>query len=122
MIQKLSHLLLQVTSLERSLEFYQGFLGLEPRERNQLADGRTYVSMKQGLGLTTFPPGYVAVGSCDHIAFCLPGGIEPLIEKLNGAGIAFEGPRRTPYGNSIYFRDPDGHRLECHDATGEVRV
>jgi catechol 2,3-dioxygenase-like lactoylglutathione lyase family enzyme len=117
-ITKVSHLLLQVSDLDKAVKFYVDFLGFEVRIQDKLADGRAYVSTTQGLGLTTFPPTGGSSGTCDHIAFRCPNGIEPIIEKLQGAGIPFEGPMRTPYGLSVYFRDPDGNRIEMHDSTG----
>jgi catechol 2,3-dioxygenase-like lactoylglutathione lyase family enzyme len=116
LIQSLSHLLLQVSDLDGALSFYVDLLGFQVRERSQLADGRTFVSTNQGLGLTTFPPGAATGQSLDHLAFRCPTGIEPVVEKLRAAGIAYEGPRRNAYGQSVYFRDPDGNRVECHDA------
>jgi catechol 2,3-dioxygenase-like lactoylglutathione lyase family enzyme len=108
--------LLQVTDLDRALRFYVDLLGFQVRERAQLTDGRTFVSTIQGLGLTTLPSGAATGQSLDHLAFRCPAGIEPLLEKLRAAGIAYEGPRRNAYGHSVYFRDPDGNRVECHDA------
>lgn len=116
-IHKVSHLLMFVSDLDRALEFYVGILGLQIRERTTRPDGRASVSTVQGLGITTFPED-VKGKTVDHIAFRCPDGIEPIVERLKSAGVAFDGPKRSPYGMSVYFRDPDGNRVECHDSTG----
>jgi catechol 2,3-dioxygenase-like lactoylglutathione lyase family enzyme len=116
-IASVSHLLLEVDDLERAVDFYVGFLGFEIRERDTLGDGRPFAATVQGLGLVG-RRSTAGTPSFDHLAFRCPAGIEPLIEKLTSRGIAYEGPRRTPYGLSVYFRDPDGYRIECHDNTG----
>ncbi len=116
-IWRVSHILLEVDDLERSVAFYEGLLGLAVRERAVLGDGRHYVSMEQGLGLTT-RSGASDGSSFDHLAFRCPGGIDAVRQLLESAAIPFEPIRRTPYGLSIYFRDPDGYRIECHDSTG----
>ncbi|HEY3314978.1 MAG TPA: tautomerase family protein [Bacillota bacterium] len=117
-INRVSHLLLFVQDLDRALDFYVGLLGLQIRERTVRPDGRASASTIQGLGLTTFPAGEVKGKTVEHIAFRCPEGVEPIVEKLKAAGVAFDGPKRSPYGMSVYFRDPDGNRLECHDSTG----
>ncbi len=117
-VQSVSHLLLQVADLERARAFYVDLLGFTVREASTLADGRTFLSTIPGLGLTTLPAGVPrAAPSFDHLAFRRPGGIEPLRELLDAAGISYEA-RRSPYGNSLYFGDPDGYLLEDHDSTG----
>ena len=117
-IAKVSHILLEVADLERSVRFYVDFLGFEIRQQDTLGDGRPFVATTQGLGLTE-PTTPAATGvAFDHLAFRCPDGIERLRAMLDGAGIAYEGPRTTPYGLSLYFHDPDGHRLECHDNSG----
>ena len=117
-IAKVSHILLEVGDLARAVRFYVDFLGFEVRQRDTLGDGRPFVATTQGLGLTEpARPGTIG-GSFDHLAFRCPEGIERVRASLEGAGIPYEGPRETPYGLSIYFQDPDGYRLECHDNSG----
>jgi catechol 2,3-dioxygenase-like lactoylglutathione lyase family enzyme len=117
-INRISHILLQVRHLETSLRFYVDTLGFQIRHRGTLDDGREYVNTLQGLGLTTWPAGATEGHTLDHMAFRCPDGIEPVLERLEEAGVRHEPPRRTPYGRSVYFKDPDGNRIECHDSTG----
>jgi catechol 2,3-dioxygenase-like lactoylglutathione lyase family enzyme len=117
-IHQISHILLQVRDLDESLHFYVDTLGFQIRHRGTLDDGREYVNTLQGLGLTTWPPDEVRGRTLDHMAFRCPSGIAPVVERLRAAAIPHEEPRRTPYGLSVYFRDPDGNRIECHDSTG----
>jgi catechol 2,3-dioxygenase-like lactoylglutathione lyase family enzyme len=117
-ISRISHVLLHVTDLERARRFYCDFLSMEVRGAAEMADGRPYLSMTEGLGITTYPPGQTQGNSFDHVAFRCPNGIEAVVRHLAEAGIPYDEPRRTPYGLSVYFRDPDGNRIECHDSTG----
>ena len=117
-LSRISHVLLHVTDLERARRFYCDFLGMRVRGAAEMADGRPYLSMTEGLGITTYPAGQSQGASFDHVAFRCPNGIEPVVRQLAAAGIPYEAPRRTPYGLSVYFRDPDGNRIECHDSTG----
>ncbi len=117
-ISTVSHLLLEVSDLDRHVEFYVGVLGFRVRERSTLADGRSLVATEQGLGLTTHATAASGAPSFDHLAFRCPNGLPPVIDALETIGLAYEGPRRTPYGLSIYFHDPDGYRIECHDDSG----
>ncbi len=117
-IATVSHILLEVSDLERSIDFYVDLLGFRIRERDELGDGRPFVATHQGLGLTIRKQPDHGAPSFDHLAFRCPQGIEPMMTLLEGAGITYEVPRRTPYGMSMYFRDPDGYRIECHDNSG----
>lgn len=119
MISAVSHLLLEVSDLDRSLDFYVGLLGFTVRERSTIADGRAFAATDQGMGITTRSTAAAgAPPSFDHLAFRCPDGITSVMRRLEGAEVPYEPPRRTPYGLSIYFRDPDGYRIECHDNSG----
>lgn len=117
-VTSVSHILLEVSDLDRAVAFYVDVLGFRVRERSTIADGRPFVATDQGLGLTIHRATVAGEPSFDHLAFRCPRGIEPIVRRLERVGLSHEAPRRTPYGESIYFRDPDGYRIECHDNSG----
>lgn len=119
----LDHVAITVADLERSVAFYRDVLGLESRY------GEMHVPMfmlAAGNGLALFPaevlPGDGGSGEADvrvaHVAFRVDREqFERAREELPQAGIE---PRFEDHGNvhSLYFSDPDGHKLEL--ATYEV--
>lgn len=110
----LHHLLLKVSNLDTSIRFYVNFLGFSERpDAKPLPDGRRFVAMTQGLGLTEGGPG--DLGQVDHMAFEVRN-VVALNEKLKKLGVEFEreiGP--GPYGQAIYVKDPDGNILELFE-------
>lgn len=108
------HMLLMASDMERSVDFYTRLLGFTPRkDAKPLADGRPFVSLEQGLGITAGGPGDMR--QVDHIAFEVRN-VEALNEKLIAANVTYErhlGP--GPYGKAIYVRDPDGNILELFE-------
>ena len=116
---------LYVDDLDRAGRFYEDVLGLavltrDSRFRAYDVGGQTVLLIfKRGATLETvhMPGGTIpphgGSGSL-HVAFAI--GTEELAEwekRLASHGIEIEG--RTKWargGNSIYFRDPDGHLLE----------
>jgi ureidoacrylate peracid hydrolase len=111
---RIHHLLLMVASLERSRKFYVDLLGFrERRDAKPLPDGRPFVSLVQGLGLTEGGPGDRR--QVDHLAFEVRN-VESLNQKLKDAGVEFERELGAgPYGRAIYVRDPDGNILELFE-------
>jgi len=109
------HLLLMVSDLERSKRFYIDRLGFEERlGAKPLPDGRPFISLRQGLGLTAGGPGDLK--QMDHLAFEVHD-VTGLNDSLKQAGVEFVrelGP--GPYGLSIYIKDPDGNTLELFEA------
>ena len=108
------HLLLMVSDLEKSKDFYFKLLGFRERiGAKPLPDGRPFVATMQGLGLTEGGPG--DLGQVDHFAFEISD-VRAMNDRLKGAGVEFErelGP--GPYGLAIYVKDPDGNILELFE-------
>nr|BBH95907.1 hypothetical protein KTA_41060 [Thermogemmatispora argillosa] len=119
-IRGVSHLLLQTRDLVRAERFYVEVLGFHVRERTTFRDGRPLVVMHEGLGLTELTEEgkrlrQEAGQSLEHVAFRVEN-IAQLEQELRAAGVTIvDGPKPTAYGTSLYFLDPDGVRIECHD-------
>ena len=116
---------LYVNAFERACPFYEQLLGLNSIYRDQrlcaydiaghgvlllFLRGHSRETVKLPGG--TIPP-HDGSGPV-HIAFSIAAGELGAWEaKLGDAGVAIEGRTRWPRGGeSIYFRDPDGHLLE----------
>lgn len=111
----LHHLLLMVSDLEKSKDFYLNTLGFTQRlDAKPLPDGRPFIATKEGLGLTAGGPGDMK--QLDHLAFEVKN-VEAVYEKLKAVGAEF--PRGEvgpgPYGQAIYTKDPDGNTLELFE-------
>jgi len=113
MLKGLNHLTLAVSDLGRSIAFYQDTLGLT---LNAQWDTGAYLSL-DGLWLcltldehrgTEPHPEYT------HYAFTVTGnGFAPAVEHLRAHGVE-EWRQNRSEGDSFYFLDPDGHKLEIH--------
>jgi len=111
----LHHLLLMVSDLEKSMDFYLNTLGFTRRaDARPLPDGRPFIATMEGLGLTAGGPGDLK--QVDHLAFEVRN-VEALYGKLKKMGARF--PRGElgpgPYGKAIYVLDPDGNELELFE-------
>lgn len=118
MITSINHITLAVSDLERSLHFYTQLLGL-----------KGHVSWDTGA--------YLSVGS---LWVCLS--VDPVCEKTDYTHYAFtveranfewicstlrkngikEWKQNKSEGQSFYFSDPDGHKLEIHVGDLESRL
>src|SRR5262245_32159373 len=110
---------LYVSEMSRSVAFYVGLFGFEVVD----ADERlTALAVKQGqlllLCARDAGPGLPALWHCgggpQHLAFSIEEAALPSWrERLAASRIPVVHERRWPRGgDSIYFRDPDGHLLE----------
>jgi catechol 2,3-dioxygenase-like lactoylglutathione lyase family enzyme len=116
---------LYVETFERACPFYEQALGLNSIYRDQRlcaydVGGRGVLLLflrGQSLQTTQMPGGTIPPhdGSGPvHIAFSIAAdALAGWEAQLGEAGIAIEGRTKWPRGGeSIYFRDPDGHLLE----------
>ena len=118
MLQGLNHITIAVSDLERSLAFYTGLLGMKA---HALWDTGAYLS----LGGVWF------CLSCDkpspsldysHIALDIAEqNFAEFVTKLRKAGVP-EWQQNSSEGQSVYFLDPDGHRLEAHCGNLQTRL
>jgi len=119
---------LYVDDLERSGRFYEGVFGFrllmsEDRMRAySVADKQVLLLFKVGSSTQPSPmhggiiPPHDGRGTL-HMAFSIsPDEVEPWKRQLEQKGVALESQvhcgDNSPLGDSLYFRDPDGHLIE----------
>jgi catechol 2,3-dioxygenase-like lactoylglutathione lyase family enzyme len=122
MISGMSHVTFAVSNLERSLKFYSDVVGLKPlvrwKEGAYLSAGGFWISLilDKAAGEATNNYSYT------HIAFAvLPEHFAAAREKLKALDAEEWQPNSSP-GESFYFLDPDGHKLEIHARTISDRL
>src|SRR5215207_294926 len=125
-IEGLDHLVLTVTDLGRTLDFYERVLGMEPvvfgEGRHALAFGAQKINLHEA-GREFEPKAALPTPGSADLCFLANASVAEVVEHLraNGAEI-LEGPvRRTGATGpitSVYFRDPDGNLIEVASRLG----
>jgi catechol 2,3-dioxygenase-like lactoylglutathione lyase family enzyme len=116
-IAGLSHITLATANLDRAFAFYCDVLGAEPRGRwntgAYLELGTVWLCLAQGTVRQRKDYSHISL-SCAGADFA------PLAERISAvAKLWQENKSEDP---SLYFLDPDGHRLELHAGTLESRL
>jgi catechol 2,3-dioxygenase-like lactoylglutathione lyase family enzyme len=105
------HVVLHVSDVQRSKKFYTEILGMVPYREDA---GQVFMHAgQQGIALFEKPgDAPLAAGNdLNHLALNVGAGTyETLKAELERAGVAVNG--RPGQERCIYFRDPDGHRLQ----------
>ena len=116
-IAQIDHVAIAVGNVERSIDWYCDVLGMERRhpewgtEPAMVCAGETCVALFALEGAAEAAPGRGAV-AMRHLAFRVDrAGFERAQEELAERGIHFEFMDHET-AHSVYFADPDGHRLE----------
>ena len=121
MITGVNHLTLAVKNVEHSLDFYTRVLGFRPVARwpmgaYLLAGGFWVCLVYDEVARETALPEYT------HIAFTVaPDDFEPISERIRSSGASIWQQNRTE-GASLYFLDPNGHKLEIHASDLNARL
>lgn len=122
MVTGLNHVTLSVVDLEQAFRFYSEVLGLRPVARwykgAYLTAGDFWICLTLESELTERPvnPTY------DHIAFTVSASdYAALCARLMDAR-AQQWQENHSEGDSFYFLDPDGHKLEIHVTDLESRM
>ena len=118
MLQGLNHITIAVSDLEHSLAFYTELLGMKAHVR---WDAGAYLS----LGDVWF------CLSCDnpapsldysHIALTISESDFKVFKEKLREGRVIEWKQNISEGESAYFLDPDGHKLEAHCGSLQTRL
>lgn len=110
MLQGLNHITIAVSDLARSLIFYTEFVGMKAVVRWDFGAYLTLGDVWFCLSCDQVSPGQ----DYSHIAFDIAAEDFALFtKKLKDAGIV-EWKQNASEGPSLYFLDPDGHKLEAH--------
>ncbi len=120
-INKVAHVVLAVSDVERSKAFYRDVLGMElisDRPDQGPSAFLSFGSQHHDIALFEAPAGAQrgALGLV-HIALQVDGGPEDLKEmvaKVKAAGVDLTSPVTHGITNSVYFPDPDGNTLEIY--------
>jgi catechol 2,3-dioxygenase-like lactoylglutathione lyase family enzyme len=119
-VTSLDHLVLTVADVERSVAFYAGVLGMEPRRtaegRVSLHFGAQKINLHPAAGTILPRAAHPAPGSAD---VCLLTDLDAaaVVSRLQAHGVAVvcgPVPRAVAAGavQSVYCRDPDGNLVE----------
>jgi catechol 2,3-dioxygenase-like lactoylglutathione lyase family enzyme len=113
MLTGLNHLTLAVTDLERSFAFYRDLLGFKPAA---LWNTGAYLSLGELWLCLSLDDKRAASAQPDYTHYAF--GVEQdaftaFRSRLLNAGVT-EWRQNKSEGDSFYFLDPDGHKLEAH--------
>ena len=117
----INHVTFSVADLEESFGFYVRVLGCRPVARwntgAYLLVGEAWVVLIQDESTPErSPAGYT------HLAFSVaPEDFDRLAKRIEDSGARIWQENSTE-GDSLYFMDPDGHRLEIHASDLESRL
>ncbi|MDD4659013.1 MAG: VOC family protein [Eubacteriales bacterium] len=121
-IKGLNHITFAVADIDRATEFYTQILGARLLVKGEKAVYMDLAGIWLALNLE---PETKAAETYTHIAFSVAeGDLDTYRRRLQERGIELRPDRsRNPReGQSLYFRDPDGHLLELHTKTRTDRV
>ncbi|TPG54441.1 SMU1112c/YaeR family gloxylase I-like metalloprotein [Sphingomonas glacialis] len=125
MLDALHHVALICTDYDRSRRFYVELLGLELIHEVYRAERQSWkADLRIGtaqLELFSFPapaarPSYPEASGLRHLAFSVAD-LDPVVARLEAAGVAVEPIRIDPYTDQrfTFFSDPDGLPLELYE-------
>jgi catechol 2,3-dioxygenase-like lactoylglutathione lyase family enzyme len=123
-VNKIGHVVLNVSDLERSVRFYTEVLGFEVSDvypEAMMPGGMVFMRCNadhHGVALVGSLADASHSTELNHMAFEVSSLDEVLRARdhlrRHGVAVDFEGRRRAGCQIAVEFRDPDGHRLEIY--------
>ncbi len=114
---KLAHTMIRVRDLDRSIEFYTGFVGLRETRRVDLGTDATLVFLADEnetyyieLTYNTDGRDYELGDQFGHLAFWADD-LEAVVEEVERRGWWYRRSKPDP-GRYIFVKDPDGYDIE----------
>ncbi len=113
----LDHIVLEVRDVDRSLEFYQGLLGMPAERLEAFRRGEVPFSSVRlgGLLIDLFVSADPGPGP-NHFCVEVDATATQMVADLDAAGVPHTEPGRRfgarGDGTSVYVHDPDGHQVE----------
>ena len=115
---KLAHTMIRVRNMNKSLEFYCGFLGLKEKRRKDLGDEATLIFLSDDSGnyfleLTYIKDGrdYTIGNQFGHLAFYV-NNLEKVIFEVEQQDWWYRKSKPTSSSKYIFIKDPDGYDIE----------
>jgi catechol 2,3-dioxygenase-like lactoylglutathione lyase family enzyme len=129
-IQKIGHVVLNVTDMERSVRFYVETLGFQISDiypDTMMPGGMVFMRFHtdhHGVALVSQNAGQSTGREMNHMAFMVVSLDEVFLarDRLQAAGaeIVYQGRRRAGCQVAVEFLDPDGHHLEIYWGIDQV--
>ncbi len=121
MITGMNHVTFAVTDLDRSFRFYQNVLGFKPLMKHSKGAYFLAGDLWFCLDLDSSTRKQ-ALPEYTHFAFSVaPNDFSTLSKKIISSGTTVWKENKSE-GDSLYFLDPDGHKLEIHVGDWQSRV
>ena len=115
---KLAHTMIRVVDLERTLEFYVGFIGLREVRRKTIGDEATLVFLTDDdahyhIELTYNHDGrtYDLGNQFGHLAFTVED-LEPVVAEIERRGWWYRRSKPEVGSRYVFVRDPNGYDIE----------
>ncbi len=129
-INKIGHVVLNVSDMRRSVRFYTEVLGFQVTDvypDGMVPGGMVFMRCNadhHGVALVGIMPGQSPNMELNHMAFEV-GTLDEVFRardflRAKKVQIDFEGRRRAGCQIAVEFRDPDGHRLEIYWGLDQV--
>lgn len=119
MITGINHITLTSKDINRSFDFYCNILGLKPLCK---WDKGAYFLVGEMWFCINYDDNTIPTQDYTHIAFDLTQDDFENIKNRIIASDAIIFKDNISEGNSLYFYDPDGHKLEIHVGSWQTRI